>query len=153
MKYSVLAIAVLLIAAALIAGCTQQQTASPQTTVTASPDVVKVGVIASLTGPASNVGTNMWQSAQVAADKINADGGVTLKDGKKAQIKLIVGDDESTQAGGQKAQGQPGRPQEGGVFGQGGQVLAKGQHELPGDDREAVDVFDVEGKRAERQGA
>ena len=103
MKYSVLAIAVLLIAAALIAGCTQQQTASTQTTGTASQDVVKVGVIASLTGPASNVGTNMWQSAQVAADKINADGGVTLKDGKKAQIKLIVGDDESTQAGGQKA--------------------------------------------------
>lgn len=45
----------------------------------------------------------MWQSAQVAADKINANGGVTLKDGSKAQLKLIVGDDESTQAGGQKA--------------------------------------------------
>ena len=45
----------------------------------------------------------MWQSAQVAADKINADGGVTLKDGTKAQLKLIVGDDESTQTGGQKA--------------------------------------------------
>ncbi len=68
-----------------------------------APGVIKVGVIASLTGPASNVGTNMWQSAQVAADKINADGGVTLKDGSKAQLKLIVGDDESTQTGGQKA--------------------------------------------------
>jgi len=45
----------------------------------------------------------MWQSAQVAADKINADGGVTLKDGSKAQLKLIVGDDESTATGGQKA--------------------------------------------------
>jgi branched-chain amino acid transport system substrate-binding protein len=45
----------------------------------------------------------MWQSAQVAADEINANGGVTLKDGSKAQIKLIVGDDESTQQGGQKA--------------------------------------------------
>jgi len=56
---------------------------------TASSGVIKVGVIASLTGPASNVGTNMWNSAQVAADKINADGGVTLKDGSKAQIKLI----------------------------------------------------------------
>jgi branched-chain amino acid transport system substrate-binding protein len=97
MKYSVLFIAIILIAAALIAGCTQQQAA-----VTA-PAVIKVGVIASLTGPASNVGTNMWQSAQVAADKINADGGVTLKDGSKAQLKLIVGDDESTQQGGQKA--------------------------------------------------
>lgn len=94
MKYRILVIAVLLIAAALIAGCSQQQ---------ATTSVIKIGVIASLTGPASNVGTNMWQSAQVAADKINADGGVTLKDGSKAQLKLIVGDDESTATGGQKA--------------------------------------------------
>jgi branched-chain amino acid transport system substrate-binding protein len=99
MKYPVLFIAVLLVMAALIAGCTQQA-ASQQTT---PQGVIKVGVIASLTGPASNVGTNMWQSAQVAADKINANGGVTLKDGTKAQLKLIVGDDESTQTGGQKA--------------------------------------------------
>jgi branched-chain amino acid transport system substrate-binding protein len=95
MKYPVIFIVILLIAA-FFAGCTQQQA-------TASPDVIKVGVIVSLTGPASNVGTNMWQSAQVAADKINADGGVTLKDGSKKQLKLIVGDDESTQQGGQKA--------------------------------------------------
>jgi len=101
MKYQVLFIAVLLVMAALIAGCTQQ--AASQQTTPASQGIIKVGVIVSQTGPASNVGNNMWQSAQVAADKINADGGVTLKDGSKAQIKLIVGDDESTQAGGQKA--------------------------------------------------
>jgi len=95
MKYPVIFIAILLITA-FFAGCTQQQA-------TAAPGVIKIGVIASLTGPASNVGTNMWQSAQVAADKVNADGGVTLKDGSKAQLKLIVGDDESTQQGGQKA--------------------------------------------------
>ena len=103
MKQYALIIAVILIAAALIAGCTQSQPATQQPSGTASPSVIKVGVIASLTGPASNVGTNMWQSAQVAADKINADGGVTLKDGSKAQLKLIVGDDESTATGGQKA--------------------------------------------------
>jgi branched-chain amino acid transport system substrate-binding protein len=103
MKYRILVIAVLLIAAALIAGCTQSQPATQQPSGTASPGVIKVGVIASLTGPASNVGTNMWNSAQVAAAKINADGGVTLKDGTKAQLKLIVGDDESTATGGQKA--------------------------------------------------
>jgi branched-chain amino acid transport system substrate-binding protein len=101
MKYQVLLIAVLLVMAALIAGCTQQ--AAPQQTTSGSQGIIKVGVIVSQTGPASNVGNNMWQSAQVAADKINAAGGVTLKDGTKAQIKLIVGDDESTQAGGQKA--------------------------------------------------
>ena len=103
MKYSVLIIAALLIAAALIAGCSQSQPATQQPSSTASQGVIKVGVIASLTGPASNVGTSMWQSAQVAADKINADGGVTLKDGSKAQLKLVVGDDESTATGGQKA--------------------------------------------------
>ena len=103
MKYHVLIIAVLLIAAALIAGCSQQQPATTQTTTATPQSVIKVGVIASLTGPASNVGTNIWQSAQVAADKINANGGVTLKDGSKAQLKLIVGDDESSQTGGQKA--------------------------------------------------
>jgi len=102
MKYSVLIIAALLIAAACIAGCTQQQ-ASTQSSPAASQDTIKIGVIASLTGPASNVGTNMWQSAQVAAEKINAAGGVTIKDGTTKQVKLIVGDDESTQAGGQKA--------------------------------------------------
>ncbi|WP_321508215.1 ABC transporter substrate-binding protein [uncultured Methanoregula sp.] len=103
MKYPVLVLAVLLIAAALMAGCAQQQASTQQSSATSPQGVIKVGVIASLTGPASNVGTNMWQSAQVAADKINANGGVTLKDGSKAQIKLVVGDDESTQAGGQKA--------------------------------------------------
>lgn len=102
MKYQVLFIAVLLVIAALIAGCTQQAGTQQQTT-PASQGIIKIGVIVSQTGPASNVGNNMWQSAQVAADNINAGGGVTLKDGSKAQIKLIVGDDESTQAGGQKA--------------------------------------------------
>ncbi len=104
MKYHVLIIAALVIAAALIAGCSQSQPATTQQpSGTVSTGVIKVGVIASLTGPASNVGTSMWQSAQVAADKINADGGVTLRDGSKAQLKLIVGDDESTPTGGQKA--------------------------------------------------
>jgi len=108
MKYRVLVIAALIIAAAIIAGCSQSQPATQQPSGTASPGtaspgVIKIGVIASLTGPASNVGTNMWNSAQVAAEKINADGGVTMKDGAKAQLKLIVGDDESTATGGNKA--------------------------------------------------
>ena len=103
MKYTVLFIAVLLVMAALIAGCTQQASPQAQTPSGTQQGIIKVGVIASLTGPASNVGTSMWQSAQVAADKINADGGVTLKDGSKAQLKLIVGDDESTATGGQTA--------------------------------------------------
>ncbi|MDD5024436.1 MAG: ABC transporter substrate-binding protein [Methanoregula sp.] len=98
MKYSVLFIATLLIATAIIAGCTQQAPAQVQ------QKEIKIGVIASLTGPASNVGTNMWQSAQVAAREINANGGIQLNGTTtKVPIRLIVGDDESTQAGGQKA--------------------------------------------------
>jgi len=111
MRYRILVLAALIIAAALIAGCSQSQPAAqPQPSGTsgtaasaATPGVVTIGVIASLTGPASNVGTSMWQSAQVAADTINANGGITLKDGSKAQIKLISGDDESTATGGNKA--------------------------------------------------
>jgi branched-chain amino acid transport system substrate-binding protein len=87
---------VIVLVAALFAGCAQQAPAQAQ------PSEIKIGVIASLTGPASNVGTNMWQSAQVAAAEINANGGVSLK-GSKVPVKLIVGDDESTQTGGQKA--------------------------------------------------
>jgi branched-chain amino acid transport system substrate-binding protein len=101
MKFQILFIVILLIITALIAGCAQQ--APPEQQVSPTPQAIKIGVIASQTGPASNVGNNMWQSAQVAAEKINAEGGVTLKDGSKAQIKLIIGDDESTQQGGQKA--------------------------------------------------
>ena len=95
-KLSVFLVIVVLFAV-LCAGCTQQASVS------AKPTEIKVGVIASLTGPASNVGKNIWQSAQVAADEINAKGGVMLKDGTKVPLKLIVGDDESTQQGGQTA--------------------------------------------------
>jgi len=96
MKYSVFLV-VLVLLAAFFAGCTQQQAV-------AAPGVIKVGVIASLTGPASNVGKNMWQSASTAADEINAKGGVYVKSlNKNLTIQLIQGDDESTQQGGQKA--------------------------------------------------
>jgi len=95
-KLSIILIAIVLIAL-FSAGCAEQQA-----TTTTQPTEIKVGVIASLTGPASNVGKNMWQSAQVAADEINAKGGVSVG-GAKVPLKLIVGDDESTQQGGQKA--------------------------------------------------
>jgi branched-chain amino acid transport system substrate-binding protein len=100
MRYSVLFIVVALIAAALVAGCTQQPAQTPASSISE----IKIGVIASLTGPASNVGKNMWQSAQVAETEINAKGGVQLgASGPKVPVKLIVADDESTQQGGQKA--------------------------------------------------
>lgn len=97
MKYSALLIAVLL-TAALFAGCTQQAQAPAQ------PSEIKIGAMVSMTGPNSNIGKNMWQSAVVAADEINAGGGIFVKEyNKKIPIRLIQGDDESTRDGGQKA--------------------------------------------------
>ena len=97
MKYAVLFIAAMLIASVFIAGCTQQEAASAK-------DEIKIGVVASLTGPASNVGKNMWQSASLAADEINANGGVNVQSlNGKVPVRLILGDDESTREGGQKA--------------------------------------------------
>jgi len=85
----------ILLAGLLIAGCSQPPEAS---------DELKIGVVASLTGPASTTGKDIWQSAVIAADEINSDGGVFVKDlGKKVPVTVIAGDDESTREGGQKA--------------------------------------------------
>jgi branched-chain amino acid transport system substrate-binding protein len=97
MKYTVLFIALMLITA-FFAGCTQQAQAPAQ------PKEIKIGVIVSMTGPNSNIGKNMWQSAVIQADEINANGGVFVKQyNAKIPIKLVQGDDESTREGGQKA--------------------------------------------------
>ncbi|HOT95481.1 MAG TPA: ABC transporter substrate-binding protein, partial [Methanoregulaceae archaeon] len=85
----------ILLAALLSAGC-QTQSGTPAT--------LKIGVVASMTGPASTTGKDVWQSAQLAADEINAKGGVFIRSlGKNVTIRLVQGDDESTREGGQKA--------------------------------------------------
>ncbi|MDD1678452.1 MAG: ABC transporter substrate-binding protein [Methanomicrobiales archaeon] len=95
MKKVILCIGLLVIFG-LIAGCATTQI--PQ------KGELKVGVIASMTGPASTTGKDIWQSAVLAADEINAQGGVFVKElNKKVQVVLIQGDDESTREGGQKA--------------------------------------------------
>ena len=101
MKRSLILFAVALIAALLLAGCTSLSgTASPS----ASGDSLKIGVVASMTGPASTTGKDIWQSAQMAADEINANGGVHVASlNKNVPIVLVQGDDESTREGGQKA--------------------------------------------------
>ena len=85
----------LILGGVAISGCTQQAAASPKE--------IKIGVVASLTGPASATGKDMWQSAQIAADEINANGGVYVQElGQKIPVRVIAGDDESTREGGQK---------------------------------------------------
>jgi len=95
MKLIIAIAAVLIIGFTLMAGCTEQQ---------ASVDELKIGVVASMTGAASTTGKDVWQSAVLTADEINAAGGVYVEElGKKIPIRLIQGDDESTREGGQKA--------------------------------------------------
>ncbi len=86
----------LVLALVLCAACTEQKPVSQET--------LKVGVVASMTGAASTTGKDIWQSAVIAADEINAKGGVEVKDlNARIPITLIQGDDESTREGGQKA--------------------------------------------------
>jgi branched-chain amino acid transport system substrate-binding protein len=88
---------VLVLSLVIISGCTQQPAM-------AEAKEIRIGVVASMTGPSSATGKDIWQSAVIASDEINANGGVYVKDlGKKVPIKLVQGDDESTREGGQKA--------------------------------------------------
>jgi branched-chain amino acid transport system substrate-binding protein len=94
MNRTLLMILAILLVAVLCAGCNEQQQAA---------DEIKIGVVASMTGPASTTGKDIWQSAVLAVEEINADGGVFVKDlNKKVPLKLIQGDDESSREGGQK---------------------------------------------------
>ncbi|MCQ8894050.1 MAG: ABC transporter substrate-binding protein [Methanolinea sp.] len=89
-------VVVLLLVLALTAGCTEQKAQTQET--------LKIGVVASMTGAASTTGKDIWQSAVIAADEINARGGVFIKDiNARVPITLIQGDDESSREGGQKA--------------------------------------------------
>lgn len=86
----------LIIGALLFSGCTEQPASG-------NADVIKIGVIASMSGPASTTGKDIWQSAELAAEEINAQGGVFVKElDKKIPIVLVQGDDESTREGGIK---------------------------------------------------
>jgi len=90
-------LAVCLALLVLSTGCTEQQPA-------AQGGEVKIGVVASMTGAASTTGKDIWQSAELAAEEINAQGGVYVKElDKSVPIRLVQGDDESTREGGQKA--------------------------------------------------
>jgi branched-chain amino acid transport system substrate-binding protein len=97
----------IIICAVFISGCTTQQPAGGGDQIPAAGpagDAIKIGVVASMSGPASTTGKDIWQSAELAATEINADGGIFVKEaGKKLPITLVQGDDESTREGGMKA--------------------------------------------------
>ncbi len=95
MKFRNILIIIVLLVAAFSVGCTEEATQT---------ETLKIGVVASMTGPASTTGKDIWQSAVLAGDEINENGGVYISElGKKVPVTLILGDDESTREGGQKA--------------------------------------------------
>src|ERR1039458_6427535 len=55
-------------------------------------DTYKIGVVAPLTGPTAEAGTAIKQGAQMAADEVNAKGGIDAG-GKKVKLELIFEDD------------------------------------------------------------
>ncbi|OQA57666.1 MAG: Receptor family ligand binding region [Euryarchaeota archaeon ADurb.Bin294] len=92
-----LVMSIIIIGALLFSGCTEQPASE-------SAESIKIGVVASMSGPASTTGKDIWQSAELAAQEINAQGGIFVKDlNKKIPITLVQGDDESTREGGIKA--------------------------------------------------
>ncbi len=80
----------LILAAIITAGCT---TPTDQAEV---PDSIKIGLVAPLSGGASDVGNDMKQAAILAVEEINADGGVFVKDhGIKIPLELVEGDTQT----------------------------------------------------------
>ena len=63
---------------------------------------IKIGIVAPMTGGASTTGNDMWQAAVLAADEINAKGGVSIN-GVYTKITLVKGDTETSREGGVKA--------------------------------------------------
>lgn len=96
MDRRIIVCSIIVVAALVIAGCTEQQACVDEE--------LKIGVVASMTGAASTTGKDIWQSAALAAEEINAAGGVYVNElGKSIPVRVILGDDESTREGGQKA--------------------------------------------------
>jgi branched-chain amino acid transport system substrate-binding protein len=86
MKYAILV--TVLVVSLVLAGCVQQ----PEKP---AGGEIKIGVVAPLTGAASTTGIDMWQYAVMAADEINAKGGVNVS-GVPMNITLVKGDDASS---------------------------------------------------------
>lgn len=85
-KIFALVAAVVLVAAVALSGCGSQGQGN---TPAPAGDTIKIGVVTSITGDAAAYGTHSTNGAKLAAEQINAAGGIN---GKK--IELIVEDDE-----------------------------------------------------------
>ncbi len=81
----------MILAAIIAAGCTGP---SDEATV---PESIKIGLVAPLSGGASDVGNDMKQAAILAVEEINADGGVFVAEyGVKIPLELVEGDTQTS---------------------------------------------------------
>ncbi len=80
-----------MLAAIIAAGC-----AGPSDEA-AVPESINIGLVAPLSGGASDVGNDMKQAAVLAVEEINADGGVLVAEyGVKIPLKLVEGDTQTS---------------------------------------------------------
>ncbi|MCL7414883.1 MAG: ABC transporter substrate-binding protein [ANME-2 cluster archaeon] len=81
----------LILAAIIAAGC-----AGPSDEAMV-PESIKIGLVAPLSGGASDVGNDMKQAAILAVEEINADGGVYVGEyGVKIPLELVEGDTQTS---------------------------------------------------------
>jgi branched-chain amino acid transport system substrate-binding protein len=73
-----------------LAGCSSQ------------PDVIKIGVGQPLSGPLASLGQDMVNGAKMAADEINARGGVRLGS-SRAKLEIVTADDKADAKAGEAA--------------------------------------------------
>ena len=66
------------------------------TPATVEEKTIKIGVIAPITGEISNVGQSTVNAVELAAEQINAEGGMELN-GVKYKIVLIIEDNEDNE--------------------------------------------------------
>ena len=90
-----LSIVALILVVLITAGCTD--TSEEGTPEVSMPEYINIGLVAPLSGGASDVGNDMKQAAVLAVEEINADGGVYVEEyGEKISLKLVEGDTQTS---------------------------------------------------------
>jgi branched-chain amino acid transport system substrate-binding protein len=90
-----LSIVALILLVLITAGCTD--TSEESTPGVSMPEYINIGLVAPLSGGASDVGNDMKQAAVLAVEEINADGGVFVEEyGEKIPLKLVEGDTQTS---------------------------------------------------------
>ena len=85
-----LPIVALILLVLITAGCTD-------TAEEGTPEYINIGLVAPLSGGASDVGNDMKQAAVLAVEEINVDGGVYVEEyGEKIPLKLVEGDTQTS---------------------------------------------------------